>query len=120
MRFLADQHLRRRTEFEAVRRNAFRFEDGLFLFQSAALRHPDERPRLGVIATRRLGNAVTRNRAKRILRELFRLNQSAIPGGSDLVLLARPKLLRAVPKDRQARFLKACQTYARWREGQSS
>lgn len=44
--------------------------------------------RLGIIATRRLGGAVARNRAKRLMRELFRHRKGA--GGVDIVALLRP------------------------------
>ena len=44
--------------------------------------------RLGIVATRRLGGAVARNRAKRLMRELFRHRKGA--GGVDIVALLRP------------------------------
>ena len=44
--------------------------------------------RLGVIATRRLGGAVRRNRSKRLVREIFRLNKTG--PGLDIVVLPRP------------------------------
>lgn len=40
--------------------------------------------RLGIVATRRLGGAARRNRAKRLVREIFRLNKSA--RGLDIVV----------------------------------
>ncbi|MBQ8623268.1 MAG: ribonuclease P protein component [Oscillospiraceae bacterium] len=45
--------------------------------------------RLGITAGKKLGNAVTRNRAKRILREAYRLNEMNYPIGYDIVLVAR-------------------------------
>jgi len=45
--------------------------------------------RLGITVPARLGSAVLRNRMKRRLREAFRLNRSAIPGGWDVVLNPR-------------------------------
>lgn len=51
---------------------------------------PDEAPaRLGVTATRKLGGAVVRNRAKRIVREAFRLHPELFPRGADLVVIVR-------------------------------
>ena len=41
--------------------------------------------RLGVIATRRMGGAVYRNRSKRLVREIFRLNKGR--PGFDVVVL---------------------------------
>ena len=42
--------------------------------------------RLGITAPRALGKSVLRNRVKRRLREVFRANQRAFPGGWDIVL----------------------------------
>ena len=45
--------------------------------------------RLGVIASRRVGNAVVRNRGKRIIRRLFYKHRSLLPAGSQLVGILR-------------------------------
>jgi ribonuclease P protein component len=45
--------------------------------------------RLGVVASRRMGGAVQRNRAKRLLREAFRRNVATLPEGLDLVVVVR-------------------------------
>jgi len=51
--------------------------------------------RLGVAAGRTIGGAVQRNRAKRRLREAFRLNRHRLRGKCDIVLMARGKLNNA-------------------------
>ncbi|MGH9405778.1 MAG: ribonuclease P protein component [Terriglobia bacterium] len=48
------------------------------------------RTRLGITVPKAIGNAVTRNRIRRRLREVFRLNQPAIAPGWDIVLNPRP------------------------------
>ncbi len=57
------------------------------------------RDRLGIIASRRVGSAVMRNRAKRRLREIFRQEQpdvsSAAQPSIDVVAIARADLARA-------------------------
>ena len=52
------------------------------------LRNELDVSRLGIIATRRLGGATRRNRSKRLVRELFRLNKSR--SGLDIVVMPRP------------------------------
>jgi ribonuclease P protein component len=47
-------------------------------------------PRLAVQTSRRVGNAVRRNRIRRLIREAFRLMQHDVPQGYDLVIVVRP------------------------------
>jgi len=84
----------------------------MFVADNAEGRH-----RLGLAISRRVGNAVVRNRVKRRLREAFRLSRHRIPGSFDLVLHGRrevaeqpmPELREAlvVSAQRGARRLKA-------------
>ena len=48
--------------------------------------------RLGVVTGKKVGNAVARNRARRLMRESFRLHQHELAGPVDLVLVARPSI----------------------------
>jgi ribonuclease P protein component len=48
-----------------------------------------ETPRLGITVTRRVGNAVTRNRLKRRVREYFRRRRDVLTRPFDVVVIAR-------------------------------
>ena len=70
---------------------------------------------MGVITGRKIGGAVVRNRARRLLRETFSVHQHDLAGPVDLVLVARASIVgkpfAAVEKDvlttlRKARLLK--------------
>ena len=55
--------------------------------------------RVGIVASRRVGDAVRRNRAKRLLREAFRLQQHRLKENIELVLVARSALVgRSFPE----------------------
>ncbi len=47
-------------------------------------------PRLGLSVSRKVGGAVERNRVKRVLREQFAEIAPGLPGGLDVVVIARP------------------------------
>jgi len=49
--------------------------------------------RLGVVTSRKVGGAVVRNRARRLMREVFRLHQRELAEPVDLVLVARPSIV---------------------------
>jgi len=51
---------------------------------------PRRPSRLGVVASRKVGPAVTRNRAKRLVRETFRRSGDTFPAGLDVVIIVRP------------------------------
>lgn len=52
--------------------------------------NPEGKLRLGLSLTKKFGNAVTRNKAKRQLRELFRTNKETIASGYDLLFILFP------------------------------
>ncbi|MCX8132439.1 MAG: ribonuclease P protein component [Roseococcus sp.] len=85
--------LTRRAEFLRAAREGRKVARGALVLQ--ALPREDAATRLGFTATKKIGNAVTRNRAKRRLRAAARLALAAEPApGWDLVLIAREETAR--------------------------
>ncbi len=82
------RRLRKRADFQRIYRNGIRVV-GLFVVLFVEI-GPLAQRRLGITASRKIGPAVTRNRCKRRIRELFRLNSGLLFGGGfDMVVNAR-------------------------------
>lgn len=63
--------------------------------------------RLGITASTKFGNAVCRNRFRRRIREMYRLNEDRLKTGWDIVTVARTKAKFASYHDIEADFLSA-------------
>lgn len=61
------------------------------------LLHPSPlpHPRIGVTVSKKVGNAVVRNRIRRWVRELFRQNKTWFPAGQDIVIIAKKRAAQA-------------------------
>jgi ribonuclease P protein component len=101
--------LRSRREFTAVQEKGRRVATRHLTL--LAMPNTLGRDRLGIIASRRLGGAVARNRAKRRLREIFRRREERSPEASgralDLVAIPRRELNAAPFAMIQSEFLAA-------------
>jgi len=85
--------LTRSTDFQRVRRFGKSYAHPLLVL----VRYPSQLQsvRCGIVAGRSLGNAVQRNRAKRLLRSVIQPYLASLPAGWDLILIARQPLLEA-------------------------
>lgn len=91
LRFSRAQRLTHAREFQRVfggRASVARGPGGCVRVH--ALPNGLDRPRLGLSIGRRVGGAVVRNRLKRLIREAFRLEQTALPAGLDFVVSLLP------------------------------
>jgi ribonuclease P protein component len=105
----ASSRLRKPSEFQKVRSLGKRIHCGPFIFQCREVTGLD-RPRLGVIASRRVGNAVKRNYGKRIFREIFRKHSYELPEDSDCVVVLRNGFDREPFEKLENIFVQACQS----------
>ena len=64
--------------------------------------------RLGLTASTKLGHAVVRNRARRRLREVYRLHSPELKQGYDIILVARSRTISAGWKELNDTFLRLC------------
>jgi ribonuclease P protein component len=81
-------------QFRRVFHKGIRVDGPLFSVVAAA--NDCGHDRLGLAASRRVGGAVARNRAKRLLRECFRRHKRPQPPALDLVLMAKNEIVGCV------------------------
>ena len=85
------ERIRRRADFQRIYEHGTRVHGRLatlFLLSNGL-----ETARLGIAATKKLGGAVRRNRAKRLIRDVFR--RCKVAAGFDLVVVPKRELLEA-------------------------
>src|SRR5215471_2120410 len=87
--FGRERRLRRRADFVRVQTHGERATSRHFVLLVLAGESPTALSRLGVVATKKVGDATMRNRIKRVCRECFRLWPGFVPDGVDLVVIAR-------------------------------
>ncbi len=86
--FPKEKRLVNNRQFKAVLARGLRLSNGLLTLYMA--QNDCGYPRLGVSVSKSCGNAVVRNRLKRLLREAFRQSQDRIPAGFDYLLMISP------------------------------
>lgn len=91
------QRLRSRADFERVRRNGRAWGHQLLVL--VAHRNELNVTRVGVAAGKRVGSAVARNRAKRLMREAMRTYSPRVNSGWDVLLIARAPIIRVKMQD---------------------
>jgi ribonuclease P protein component len=91
MRLRPAEHIRRRVDFERAYNTGVRV-NGRFMTVFARATH-EPSARLGIAATRKIGGAVVRNRAKRLVRELYRHHKPDLT--LDVVVVPRREFLDA-------------------------
>ncbi|NLX14627.1 MAG: ribonuclease P protein component [Phycisphaerales bacterium] len=76
------------TTFRNIFARKYRISDRFLTIYTAP--NDDGINRLGLAISRHFGNAVHRNRMKRLIREAFRQLQHELPGSSDWVIIPKP------------------------------
>ena len=107
--FAPAEHVRKRAEFERIYKTGFKRSGRLMTMFT--MEREDGPARLGIAATRKMGAAVERNRAKRLVRELFRHHKPAT--ALDVVVVPRREMLDASYDRIEAEFLSLLSKRAR-------
>ena len=95
------EHVRKRADFELIYKTGFK-RSGRLMTMFTRERDAGV-ARLGIAATRKMGAAVERNRAKRLVREVFRHHKPV--GAIDVVVVPRREMLDAPYENVEAEFL---------------
>lgn len=91
LRFSRAARIKQGRDFAQVRQEGERLAIGCLIANWRKL-PAGSVSRLGVITAGKIGNAVVRSRARRLMRESFRLHQNELAQAVDLVLVARPSI----------------------------
>ena len=103
--FPRSSRLKQKGDFLRARAQGQRLVSGC-LIANILLRQADAPSRLGVVTSKKVGEAVGRNRARRLMRESFRLHQHELERPIDLVLVARPSIAGKAFADVERDFLR--------------
>src|SRR5579864_3308389 len=93
LQFPKSRRLRSRDEFRRIKKYGKKITGRTVIFDVLTEKFPYRL--LGVTASKRFGNAVARNRFKRLIREAFRLQQYLLPPG--LIINASPRTNDSMP-----------------------
>lgn len=104
--------LRRRAEIDRVRQSGQRFDSGPFIMRTAPGASDAEHPRFVIVTSRRVGNAVVRNRARRVMREVIRKNLDALPHPLDVMIVVRTRFHNYSFAALTEAFLCGCRRFA--------
>jgi len=107
------ERIRRTQEFGFLYRNGIRFRGRYFtlVYRENELSFS----RLGVVASRKVGGAVKRNKAKRRMRDLFRRNKTCLPFSVDMVAIAAAETAAAPMSVLREEYLGAIRSLKRER-----
>jgi ribonuclease P protein component len=102
-KFSKSDRVRKRDRFREVYDTGRKIQ-GIY-FTAFVLLNQSEKPRIGITATRKMGNSVERNRARRLVREAFRKNKWLVPNGVDIVINVKRRLVEASYRAFEADFI---------------
>ena len=98
--------IKKNHEFQRVYRAGRSFANRLLVMYVAD--GDGEGTRIGISASKKVGNSVVRHRIARLVRESFRLNETKVRRGLDIVVVARAAAKEADFKKIESAYLHLC------------
>ncbi|MBR4597013.1 MAG: ribonuclease P protein component [Opitutales bacterium] len=111
MRFARENRVRLQKDFDYIKENGVKADCSAFILYIAPPEEPREYSRLGVVASKRVGNSAIRHRAKRVFREIFRNSPTEKP--MDILVFVRRGFLEFEFSALKAKFEKATSIFAK-------
>ena len=108
LRLTRAMRIRQGSDFARLKKQGHRLNRGCLVINWLELPLGSQ-SRFAVITTRKLGNAIARNRCRRLLRECFRLHQHALRQPVEMVMIARQSLVGRQYASLERDFLTAMQ-----------
>jgi ribonuclease P protein component len=99
------ERIRKKKDFLVLYKKGYRYKSKYF--NLIGLSNVLPYSRVGVVASRKVGNAVARNRAKRWMRELFRRNKELLGYPVDLLIVASAAMKEATWTELEEHYLQA-------------
>ncbi len=86
------EKLHKNADFNKVLKNGKKLKTAFVNIYVLNRKDNNEIRRLGLITSKKVGNAVCRNKAKRRLREIFRTNKHKLTSGLDIIFILKPQI----------------------------
>ncbi len=99
------ERIKKKKDFLILYRKGNRYKSKYFNLICLSSELPYSR--VGVVASRKVGGAVTRNRVKRWMRELFRRNKDLLGHPVDLIIVATPEMRNATWAELREQYSRA-------------
>lgn len=117
MKFGPERRVRKRPEFLAIQSHGKRASTAHFVWIVSRSTDASAPARLGITASKRVGNSVRRSRIKRIVREAFRAENGMLPAGFDLVVICRKDDSSLTSQDVRSEWNQAKRRFNKWIAG---
>ena len=90
--FCYQEKLHKQSDFNKVLKNGKKITNNFVTIFVLKRNDEDTIRRIGLVTSRKVGNATQRNLAKRRLREIFRTNKHKLTPGLDIIFILKPEI----------------------------